>query len=106
MVKSEYPTTCSEAKIVLLHDEPQRDQAAGDIFADLAQRTGGFVLPFDAGAAARIREVLEAVAVLAVGGTKPLQAKKHSCRRPVAAQSPAAQQLKPSNHDDLSGSET
>jgi hypothetical protein len=65
-------------RMIVLHDEPQRDQAAGDVFADLAHRTGGFVLPFDAGAAARIREVLEAVAVLAVGGIKLLQEKKNT----------------------------
>jgi hypothetical protein len=36
------------------------------------------VLPFNAGAAARVREILEAVAVLAVGGVKLLQQKKNT----------------------------
>lgn len=48
------------------------------MFADLARRADGLVLPFNAGAAARVREILEAVAVLAVGGVKLLQQKKNT----------------------------
>jgi hypothetical protein len=63
-------------RLIVLHDLPGENKAAGDVFADLARRADGLVLPFDAGAAARIREILEAVAVLAVGGVKLLERKK------------------------------
>jgi len=65
-------------RLIVLHDLPGENQEAGGAFADLAQHTGGFVLPFDASAAARIRELLEAIAVLAVGGVKLLQQKKNT----------------------------
>jgi hypothetical protein len=65
-------------RLIVLHDEPDRNQAAADVFADLARRADGLVLPFDASAAARVREILEAVAVLAVGGMKLLQQKKNT----------------------------
>ncbi len=56
-------------KLIVLHDtadwNAKRD---AEIFMDLARRTGGCVLPFDANAPARLRELLAAVAVYAVGG--------------------------------------
>ena len=64
-------------KLFVLHDVAdwiaRRD---GDLFADLAHRTGGCVLPFDATAPARLRELLAAVAVYAVGGTALLEEKR------------------------------
>ena len=43
---------------------------------NVARRTGGCVLPFDASAPARLRDLLSAVAVYAVGGTELLEAKR------------------------------
>ncbi len=64
-------------KLFVLHDvadwTARRD---AEIFLDLARRTGGCVLPFDASAPDRLRELLAAVAVYAVGGTKLLKAKR------------------------------
>jgi hypothetical protein len=65
-------------KLIVLHDvsdwNARRD---AEVFLDLARRTGGCVLPFDASAAARLRELLAAVAVYAVGGTELLEEKRH-----------------------------
>ena len=47
-----------------------------EVFLDLARRTGGCVLPFDANAPARLRELLAAVAVYAVGGMALLEEKR------------------------------
>ncbi len=47
-----------------------------ELFLDLARRTGGCVLPFDASAPDRLRELLAAIAVLAVGGVELLQDKR------------------------------
>ncbi len=56
-------------KLIVLHDvadwNARRD---AEIFLDLARRTGSCVLPFDANAPDRLRELLTAVAVYAVGG--------------------------------------
>jgi hypothetical protein len=61
-------------KLIVLHDvadwNARRD---AEVFLDLARRTGGCVLPFDANAPARLRELLAAVAVYAVGGTEMLE---------------------------------
>ena len=63
-------------KLFVLHDvadwNARRD---AEMFLDLARRTGGCVLPFDAAAPDRLRELLGAVAVYAVGGTKLLREK-------------------------------
>ena len=63
-------------KLIVLHDtadwNARRD---AEVFLDLARRTGGCVLPFDANAPARLRDLLAAVAVYAVGGTEMLEAK-------------------------------
>jgi hypothetical protein len=64
-------------KLIVLHDtadwNAKRD---AEVFLDLARRTGGCVLPFDANAPARLRELLAAVAVYAVGGTEMLREKQ------------------------------
>ena len=60
-------------KLIVLHDTT--DPAArrdAEVFWDLAKRTGGCVLPFDAGASDRLRNLLSAIAVYAVGGEKLL----------------------------------
>jgi hypothetical protein len=63
-------------KLIVLHDvadwNARRD---AEVFLDLARRTGGCVLPFDASAAGRLRELLAAVAVYAVGGKEMLEEK-------------------------------
>jgi hypothetical protein len=64
-------------RLIVLHDtadwNARRD---AEVFLDLARRTGGCVLPFDANAPARLRELLVAVAVYAVGGTELLRQKQ------------------------------
>ncbi len=64
-------------KLFVLHDtvdwNARRD---AEMFLDLARRTGGCVLPFDANAPARLRELLAAVAVYAVGGAEMLEARR------------------------------
>ena len=64
-------------KLIVLHDtadwNARRD---AEVFLDLARRTGGCVLPFDANAPARLRELLAAVAVYAVGGEQLLNEKR------------------------------
>lgn len=61
-------------RLFVLHDvndwNARRD---AEIFLDLARRTGGCVLPFDANAPDRLREMLAAVAVYAVGGEALLE---------------------------------
>jgi hypothetical protein len=61
-------------RLIVLHDtaDPTARKDA-EIFWDLAKRTGGCVLPFDASAPDRLRDLLSAVAVYAVGGTKLLR---------------------------------
>lgn len=64
-------------KLIVLHDTA--DPAArrdAEVFWDLAKRTGGCVLPFDASAPGRLRDLLSAVAVFAVGGEKLLRARQ------------------------------
>ncbi len=65
-------------KLVVLHDTA--DPAArrdAEVFWDLAKRTGGCVLPFDASAPGKLRDILSAVAVYAVGGEKLLRERRH-----------------------------
>ena len=61
-------------KLIVLHDT-SASAARGDavIFWDLARRTGGCVLPFDATSPAKLRDILAAAAVYAVGGVKLLR---------------------------------
>jgi hypothetical protein len=65
-------------KLIILHDTS--DPAARrdtELFRDLANRTGGCVLPFDANAPGRLRDILSAVAVYAAGGEKLLRQRQH-----------------------------
>nr|WP_294523727.1 hypothetical protein [uncultured Rhodopila sp.] len=72
-------------KLIVLHDTA--DPAArrdAEVFWDLAKRTGGCVLPFDASAPGRLRDILSAVAVYAVGGEKLLRERRHELPGAVA----------------------
>ncbi len=72
-------------KLIVLHDTA--DPAARrdtETFWDLARRTGGCVLPFDANAPGRLRDLLSAVAVYAVGGETLLRARRHDLPGAVA----------------------
>jgi hypothetical protein len=66
-------------KLFVLHDvadwNARRD---AELFLDLARRTGGCVLPFDAQAPDRLRELLAAIAVYAVGGTALLEKRRQT----------------------------
>jgi hypothetical protein len=72
-------------KLIVLHDtaDPGARRDA-EVFWDLAKRTGGCVLPFDANAPGRLRDLLSAVAVFAVGGEKLLRARQHDMPGAVA----------------------
>ncbi|HET6308476.1 MAG TPA: hypothetical protein VFG12_14900 [Rhodopila sp.] len=72
-------------KLIVLHDtaDPSARRDA-DLFWDLAHRTGGCVLPFDATAPNRLRDLLSAVAVYAVGGEKLLRERQHDLPAAVA----------------------
>lgn len=64
-------------KLIVLHDTTDWDaRRDAELFADLARRTGGCVLPFDATAVQRLRDLLAAVATYAVGGTDLLEQKR------------------------------
>ena len=72
-------------KLIVLHDTS--DPAARrdtELFWDLAKRTGGCVLPFDATAPGRLRDILSAVAVYAVGGEKLLRQRQQDLPGAVA----------------------
>ena len=71
--------------LIVLHDtaDPTARKDA-EIFWDLAKRTGGCVLPFDASAPDRLRDLLSAVAVYAVGGAKLLREQRGSSPGAVA----------------------
>ena len=72
-------------KLIVLHDiaDPSARRDA-EVFWDLAKRTGGCVLPFDASASGRLRDILSAVAVYAVGGEKLLRERRHALPGAVA----------------------
>ncbi len=72
-------------RLIVLHDTA--DPAArrdAELFWDFAKRTGGCVLPFDAAAPDRLRDILSAVAVYAVGGEKLLRARRDELPGAVA----------------------
>jgi hypothetical protein len=72
-------------KLIVLHDTA--DPAArhdAEVFWDLAKRTGGCVLPFDANASGRLRDLLSAIAVYAVGGERLLRERRHDLPGAVA----------------------
>ena len=64
-------------RLIVLHDTAdwmaRRD---AELFLDLARRTGGCVLPFDANAPERLREILGAAAAYAVGGAALLRQRR------------------------------
>ncbi len=66
-------------RLFVLHDvadwNARRD---AELFLDLARRTGGCVLPFDTEAPDRLRELLAAIAVYAVGGTALLTERRET----------------------------
>ncbi len=65
-------------KLIVLHDTAEATaRRDAEVFWDLAKRTGGSVLPFDASAPGRLRDLLSAVAVYAVGGEKLLRERRH-----------------------------
>ena len=72
-------------KLIVLHDtaDPSARRDA-EVFWDLARRTGGCVLPFEANASGRLRDLLSAVAVYAVGGEKLLRQRRHELPGAVA----------------------
>jgi len=72
-------------KLIVLHDtaDPGARRDA-EVFWDLAKRTGGCVLPFDASASGRLRDILSAVAVYVVGGEKLLRERRHELPGAVA----------------------
>jgi hypothetical protein len=74
-----------DTKLIVLHDTA--DPAArrdAEVFWDLAKRTGGCVLPFDASASGRLRDLLSAVAVYAVGGEQLLWERRRDLPGAVA----------------------
>jgi hypothetical protein len=72
-------------KLIVLHDTAERGaRRDAEVFWDLAKRTGGCVLPFDATASGRLRDILSAVAVYAVGGEKLLRERRQTLPGAVA----------------------
>jgi hypothetical protein len=72
-------------KLFVLHDTSDASaRRDAEIFWDLAKRTGGCVLPFDANAPGRLRDLLSAVAVYAVGGEKLLRERRQALPGAVA----------------------
>jgi hypothetical protein len=63
-------------RVIVLHDTGARDFDDGEVFHTLAEITGGAVLPFDHLSIERLGELLEAVAVLAVGGVELVEEKR------------------------------
>jgi len=72
-------------KLIVLHDtaDPSARRDV-ELFWDLAKRTGGCVLPFDASAPERLRDLLSAVAVYAVGGEKLLREQRRDSPGAIA----------------------
>ena len=72
-------------RLIVLHDAlsgaARRD---AEVFWDLAKRTGGCVVPFDASAPDRLRDLLAAVAVYAVGGEALLRERRSGLPGAVA----------------------
>lgn len=63
-------------KLIVLHDTVDwTARKDAELFLDLARRTGGCVVPFDANAPGRLRDILAAAAAYAVGGTELLRAR-------------------------------
>jgi hypothetical protein len=65
----------NETRVIILHDSIG-DEDDGAVFHEIAAITGGAVLPFDASALDDLGQMLQAVSVLAVGGTELLETKQ------------------------------
>ena len=64
-----------ETRVIILQEGD--DGSARDVFAEIAERTGGALLPFDISSFDRIgKELLELIAVLAVEGVEAVEAKQ------------------------------
>ena len=63
-------------RVIILHDGGSPEDPSGQVFQDIASITGGAVLPFDADAIDELAELLQAIAVLAVGGTELVEEKQ------------------------------
>lgn len=63
-------------RVVILHDHGGRDVSV-EAFHRIAKITHGAVLPFEPSSAARLRDLLAAVATLAAGGVKLLATRAH-----------------------------
>lgn len=74
-------------RAVMLHDASSGDIAARQVFEEIAKRTGGVCVDFHGGDRQGMRDIFEAVTVLAVGGVKLLQQRR--------AQLPGAAKLLP-----------
>jgi hypothetical protein len=68
----------NETRVIILHDGGSRDADDGEVFRTIAAITGGAVLPFDASALDDLGQMLQAVAVLAVGGTELLESRQET----------------------------
>jgi hypothetical protein len=67
----------NKTRVIILHDRDGQD-ADVEVFHAIAEITGGAVLPFDPSSLERLGELLEAVAVLAVGGVELVEEKRPS----------------------------
>jgi hypothetical protein len=66
-------------RLFVLHDVADWNaRKDSELFRDLARRTRGDILPFDANSPDRLRELLAAVAVYAVGGEALLEQKQRT----------------------------
>lgn len=65
-------------RVIVLHDRGDRDDRSAAVFQEIARRTGGAVLPFRASAVSKLRDLLAAVGVLAVGGLRLLKEKQQA----------------------------
>ena len=61
-------------RVIILQDGD--DPGSAHVFREIAKRTGGAVLPFGSGSVSQLRDLLQAVGVLAVGGRKLLESKQ------------------------------
>jgi len=65
-------------RLIVLQDSDCIGNPERGIFAEMTALTGGALLPFDASALPKLRNLFEAVAVLAVGGAEMLTAKQEA----------------------------
>jgi hypothetical protein len=66
-------------RVIVLHDRSGGVAPTSTVvFEDIARRTQGAVLPFDASSPARLRQILEAVGALAAGGVRLLRERSTS----------------------------